>query len=81
METNYKNYLYDNQDRYKYDAFDKYMLLKYWIIGFAVITLLYFLTCFACDDETIYVRRFSPFHRRLLRELTPAYPPPLVNFM
>lgn len=89
MNLNYKKY-YDNHknlnkfdiyNRVKYDKYDNLILLKYWIIGFIIITLLYFLSCYCCGDETIYIKRFSPIHKQVLRELTPAYPPPLVNFL
>jgi hypothetical protein len=84
MNLNYKNY-YDNNKKlniyknYKYDKYDNIILLKYWIIGFIIITLLYFLSCYCCGDETIYIKRFSPIHKQILRDITPAYPPPLVN--
>jgi hypothetical protein len=86
MNLNYKNY-YDNNKKlniyknYKYDKYDNIILLKYWIIGFIIITLLYFLSCYCCGDETIYIKRFSPIHKQILRDITPAYPPPLVNFL
>ncbi len=54
--------------------------IKYWVLGIFIISLMYLIYIYYeygffipsfCDDEK----------KEYLRSLTPAHPPPLVNFM
>jgi hypothetical protein len=51
--------------------------LKYWLITIAVITFLYICSFYVVDDFDDLRRNSVQF----VRSHTPAYPPPLTNFL
>lgn len=70
-----------------------YRYLKIWLIVIVVLviifSLFYFLTCGSYDnyDMVVYdstnqnIDFFNSNRREYLKSITPAHPPPLVNFM
>ena len=66
-------YIYDYNTQI-YDDYDKYWLIKLWTFVIIIITIVYiFIYLFWTDDY--------PYDPRFIRSMTPAYPPPLINFM
>lgn len=58
----------------------KYKFLKMWIIAIIAITLIYFIYWYM-NYEMHPVAYYNINRQNYLRTTTPAYPPPLVNFM
>lgn len=55
--------------------------IKIWLFTVMIMTLLYILYC-SCYSEpfmTISIPKYG--YRNVVRSITPAYPPPLTNFM
>ena len=57
--------------------------LKYWLLGIAFITIIMILASIleylTCDDIISY-KSIIP-QAQIMRSITPAYPPPLYNFI
>ena len=55
--------------------------LRLWLIGVFIMTVLYIIYCSFCPDGfmTITIPKYG--YRNVIRSMTPAYPPPLTNFM
>jgi len=64
-----------------YDKYERRNYLKLWLFGLLLMTVVYILYCSFCPDEfmTISIPKYG--YRNVVRSITPAFPPPLTNFM
>ena len=76
MRNNQYNNFYDNQ----YNESIILKSLKLWLYASIILTIGYLL-CTILLDNTFSIDTMSDSQRQYIRSITPAYPPPLVNFM
>ena len=65
---------------YYYQQPAKYSYIKLWVLGIILLTIVYFIYYYCIYDS--YTLSFYDGNKlNYLRSMTPAHPPPLVNFM
>jgi len=54
--------------------------VKIWGFAVFIITIIYFILLNIIKNDNIYTDNTNEINRMYIKSITPAYPPPLVNF-